>query len=403
MAISSRIAASTEYNLSRFTILLMAVACGAMVANLYYAQTLIDVIGSDIGMSTGFAGLITTLTQLGYGLGLVLIVPLGDMFENRRLVLISTAVTIAGCLGIALSNSATTFLIASIMTGVGATGAQVLVPLASHLAIPERQGRVVGTVMSGLLFGIMLSRPIASFLAGSFGWRATFVVSALILVAINIALYIACPKRVPEGGMAYRTVLASTFAQLKRFRVVRMRAFYQASMFAAFNLFWTAAPLTLIHNFGLGHTAIGAFALAGAGGALVAPLAGWLADHRLTRPASLGSLIVLSAGFFIADWTVAAASLIGFTIMAVIIDSAVQISQITGQKLIFSLDPQARGRINAAYMAVMFIFGAMGSVIGSATFEAGGWTLSATVGGAIGVVATLVYLIADRGASELPG
>ncbi|MEC7932693.1 MAG: MFS transporter, partial [Pseudomonadota bacterium] len=140
-------------DLSRPIILLMAVACGVIVANLYYAQTLIDVIGPEIGMSASVAGLITTLTQLGYGLGLFLIVPVADLFENRRIVLSSILVTVIGCLAIAASQGPTSFLVASILTGVGATGAQVLVPLASHLAAPEKQGRVVGTVMSGLLFG----------------------------------------------------------------------------------------------------------------------------------------------------------------------------------------------------------------------------------------------------------
>lgn len=388
-----------EKPVSPAVILLMAVACGVMVANLYYAQTLIDVIGPEIGMSASVAGLITTLTQLGYGAGLFLVVPLADLFENRRIVLTSIMATIAGCIAIALSNGPTSFLVASILTGVGATGAQVLVPLASHLAAPEKQGRVVGTVMSGLLFGIMLSRPIANFLAGSVGWRATFILSAIVMAIVGVALLTACPQRKPKGGMRYGEVLASTFAQLLKHRVVRMRAFYQAAMFAAFNLFWTAAPLALIHEFNLGHAGIGAFALAGAGGALVAPLAGWMADRRLTRPASLIGMIGLTAGFLLADWTVAAGSLIGFTIMAVLIDGAVQMSQITGQKLIFSLDPHARGRINAAYVTVMFLVGALGSVIGSVTYEAGGWTASALAGAAIGGVATLAFLLFDRGAS----
>ncbi|HUD94428.1 MFS transporter [Sphingobium sp.] len=391
--------ASDRTDLSRGALLLMAVACGVMVANLYYAQTLIDVIGPEIGMSAAVAGLITTLTQLGYGVGLFLVVPVADLFENRRIVLTSIVATIIGCIAIALSNGPTSFLVASILTGVGATGAQVLVPLASHLAAPEKQGRVVGTVMSGLLFGIMLSRPVANFLAGSVGWRATFILSAIVMAVVGIALLIACPQRRPKGGMHYGEVLASTFSQLVKHRVVRMRAFYQASMFAAFNLFWTAAPLTLIHEFHLGHAGIGAFALAGAGGALVAPIAGWMADRRLTQPASLIGLAGLTLGFLLADWTVAAGSLIGFTIMAVLIDGAVQMSQITGQKLIFSLDPHARGRINAAYVTVMFIVGAMGSVIGSATYEAGGWTASALAGAAIGGVATLAFLLFDRGAS----
>ncbi|MEC3911360.1 MFS transporter [Sphingobium sp. CR2-8] len=391
--------ASDRPDLPHGAILLMAVACGVMAANLYYAQTLIDVIGPEIGMSASVAGLITTLTQLGYGAGLFLVVPLADLFENRTIVLTSIATTIVGCIAIALSNGPTSFLVASILTGVGATGAQVLVPLASHLAAPEKQGRVVGTVMSGLLFGIMLSRPIANFLAGSVGWRATFILSAVVMAAVGAALIAACPKRKPQGGMHYGQVLASTFAQLGKHRVVRMRAFYQAAMFAAFNLFWTAAPLALIHEFHLGHAGIGAFALAGAGGALVAPIAGWLADRRLTRPASLIGLGGLTIGFLLADWTVAAGSLIGFTIMAVLIDGAVQMSQITGQKLIFSLDPDARGRINAAYVTVMFLVGALGSVIGSVTYEAGGWSASALAGAAIGGVATIVFLLFDRGAS----
>ena len=386
-------------DLGRPIILLMAVACGVIVANLYYAQTLIDVIGPEIGMSASVAGLITTLTQLGYGLGLFLIVPVADLFENRRIVLSSILVTVIGCLAIAASQGPTSFLVASILTGVGATGAQVLVPLASHLAAPEKQGRVVGTVMSGLLFGIMLARPVANFLAGSFGWRSTFLVSAAAMALIGIALLLACPQRRPRGGMRYGEALASTFAQLRQHRVVRMRAFYQSLMFAAFNLFWTAAPLALIRQFHLGHAGVGAFALAGAGGALVAPVAGWLADRRLTRPTSLAGLAGLSVGFLLADWTVAAGSLIGFTIMAVLIDAAVQLSQITGQKLIFSIDPDARGRINAAYMTVMFVVGALGSVIGSATYEAGGWSASAIAGAAIGGVATLGFLLFDRGAS----
>ncbi len=392
-------ATARETELSHFTLLLMAVACGVMVANIYYAQTLIDVIGPEIGMSSGVAGLITTLTQLGYGLGLFLVVPLADLFENRRVVLGSIMVSIVGCIGIALSQGPSTFLFASVAMGVGATGAQVLVPLASHLARPDKQGQVVGTVMSGLLFGIMLSRPVANFLAGSFGWRSAFWLSAVAMTLLAITLLRACPRREPRGGMRYSEALSSTFAQLGRFRVVRMRAFYQASMFAIFNLFWTAAPFSLIHDFHLGHAGIGTFALAGAAGALVAPVAGRLADAKLTHPATLGALLAIVAGFLLADWAVAASSLIGFTAMAILIDGAVQMCQITGQKLIFSLDPHARGRINAAYMTVMFVVGALGSVVGSLTFSLGGWNASALTGAAIGAVATLVFLIFDKGAS----
>jgi predicted MFS family arabinose efflux permease len=389
-----------QATLSRFTLLLMAAACGIIVANIYYAQVLIDLIGREIGMSADVAGLITTLTQLGYGLGLALLTPLADRFETRSLVLCSFAATIVGCVAIALSTGPATFLAASILTGVGATGAQVLVPLASHLASRERQGEVVGAVMSGLLFGIMLARPVASFLAGTVGWRATFLISAGVMTAMALALLAACPQRRPSGGIGYGAILRSTFAQLARHRVVRMRAFYQSMMFVAFNLFWTAAPLSLIHDFGFGPRGVAAFALAGAGGALVAPFAGRMADRGLTRPASLTALAVLTGGFLLAGWSVAAGSFIGFTIMAVLIDAAVQTSQITGQKLIYALDPDARGRINAAYMTVMFVVGATGSIMGSATFAAGGWAWSATAGVVIGGIALATFLVADRGASD---
>lgn len=397
--ITSTVSATGSFELSRFAILLMAMACGVMVANIYYAQTLIDVIGPEIGMSPGVAGLITTLTQLGYGVGLFLVVPIADILENRRVVLGSILLSIAGCIGLALSQGPSTFLIASIAMGIGSTGAQVLVPLASHLARPEKQGQVVGTVMSGLLFGIMLSRPVANFLASSFGWRSAFWLSAIIMALVALTLMRACPRREPQGGMHYGQALASTFAQLSRFRVVRLRAFYQASMFVAFNLFWTAAPLSLIHDFDLGHAGVGTFALAGAAGALVAPIAGRLADAKLTHAATLGALICLIVGFLLADWSVAASSLIAFTAMAILIDGAVQLCQINGQKLIFSLDPHSRGRINAAYMTAVFIVGAMGSVLGSFSFALGGWTASALTGAGIGGVALLVFLLFDKGAS----
>ncbi len=165
-------------HLSAGMILLMAFACGAMVANLYYAQTLIDEIGPEIGLSKSLAGLIVTLTQLGYGLGLFLLVPLGDLFENRRLALLMTGGTFLGSLGVALSQGPVAFLAASLITGVCATGAQILLPLASHLTAPGRQGRTIGQIMSGLLAGIMLARPLASFMTGIFGWRSVYFLSA---------------------------------------------------------------------------------------------------------------------------------------------------------------------------------------------------------------------------------
>src|SRR5690242_12570241 len=175
-------------HLTRAATLLFAVACGAMVANLYYAQTLIDSIGPEIGLSPQIAGTITMLTQLGYGLGLALLVPLGDLFENKRLTLIATAGAVIACLGIGLSRGPITFLAASFLTGVCATGAQVLLPLATHLTPEDQQGRVIGRIMAGLLTGIMLARPAASFVAEAIGWRAIFFASAGLMALLMVAL-----------------------------------------------------------------------------------------------------------------------------------------------------------------------------------------------------------------------
>ncbi|MEO5718279.1 MAG: MFS transporter, partial [Chthoniobacterales bacterium] len=281
--------------LSSGMILLMAFACGAMVANLYYAQTLIDEIGPEIGLAKPLTGTIVTLTQLGYGLGLFLLVPLGDLLENRRLTLLLTGGTCLGSLGIALSQGPATFLAASLVTGVCATGAQILLPLASHLSSPERQGRIIGQIMSGLLAGIMLARPLASFTTEFLGWRAVYFLSAGLMLLIGLALAIALPRRAPSSKQSYGSILASMVSLAKKHRELRLRAFYQAAMYTAFNLFWTAAPLVLLRKFHFSQNGIALFALAGAGGALAAPLAGALADRGLARLTTLAAhgLLVL--------------------------------------------------------------------------------------------------------------
>lgn len=367
-----------------------------MVANIYYAQTLIARIAPEIGLSTRLSGAIVTLTQLGYGIGLFLFVPLGDLFENRRLALLMMSGTVAACLGIARSSGPSSFLAASVLTGVAATGAQILLPLASHLSAPERQGRTIGQIMSGLLAGIMLARPLASFMADSLGWRSIFYLSAGITAAIAVVLALTLPERAPRSGLAYCAILHSMVSLTRRHRRLRLRAFYQAALFAAFNLFWTVAPLVLLRQFHFTQTGVALFALAGAGGALAAPLAGWMADHGKTRLTTLLAHVILIVGFVAAGLSVAAGMVIAFAATGFVIDAAVQLNQITGQKIIFDISQEARSRVNSIYLTSMFAVGAMGSLIGSLSFDAGGWGLSAAVGAAIGAISLLVFLIADR-------
>ncbi|WP_010216618.1 MFS transporter [Sphingomonas sp. PAMC 26621] len=384
------------HDLSPAVTLLMAVACGAMVANLYYAQTLIETIGPDIGLSPGLAGAIVTLTQLGYGLGLAFIVPLSDLVENKRLILIATVGAVLGCVGIAMAEGPITFLAAALVTGVCSVGAQVLVPLAAKLSSRERQGRTIGLVMSGLLTGIMLARPVASFVAGLAGWRAMFFVSAGVTALVGVALLLMLPARRPDSTLRYGALLASSVDLLRRYPMLRLRAAYQALLFIAFNMFWTAAPIVLTQRFGLGPNGVALFALAGAGGALAAPIAGHFADKGRARATTLGALVLLTLSFLATDMVVAAGSVIAFALGAVLIDAAVQLNQISGQRIIFGLDPAAGGRINAAYMTIVFLFGATGSVIGSASIAAGGWTLTSLIGAGIGGVALGLYALFDH-------
>jgi predicted MFS family arabinose efflux permease len=376
--------------------LLMATACGVMVANLYYAQPIIGLIGPQVGLSPWAAGAIVTLTQLGYGLGLALIVPLSDLVENKRLVLIANAGAVLGAVGVGLARTPTLFLLASLTMGICSVGVHVLVPLAAHLGDQQRQGRTIGTVMSGLLTGIMLSRPLASFIADAAGWRAVFFTSAALMSLVGIALALKLPARKPHGRMTYGAMLASMARMLRGHRQLQLRSAYHGLMFLAFNMFWTAAPLALTHQFHLRQRGVAIFALAGSGGALAAPIAGWLADHGKARLTTVIGMALLALSFLAADVTVAAASLIGFAIAAVVIDAGVQLNQISGQRILFSLVAEMRGRINATYMTIIFLLGAAGSLIGSATYERGGWTACGLVGAGVGALALTLFALFDR-------
>lgn len=236
---------------SSWLILLLGVACGAIVANLYYAQPLVGPIAASLGLAPDAAGVIVTLTQVGYGLGLLLIVPLADLTENRRLIVAVVGLSAVALAGAALSGNAVAFLAASLTIGLCSVSAQVLVPFAAHLAPEESRGRVVGNVMSGLLLGIMLARPFASFLADFASWHAVFWVSAVLMAGLAVLLRYALPLRRPSADLSYATLLVSMAYLVASTPALRRRAFYQACLFGAFSLFWTAAPLYLAERFGL--------------------------------------------------------------------------------------------------------------------------------------------------------
>lgn len=371
----------------------IGLATGALVANLYYAQPLIASIAPEIGIRPDLGGAIVSVAQVGYGVGLFLLVPLADLVENRLLVLVLLSLTTLGLVGLTIAPSTSAFFAASFIVGLCATGAQVLIPFVARLVPDVQRGRAVGNIMAGVLTGIMLARPLALFVAGSFGWRAVFWGSAALMLGIGVALARMMPRCRPTSGMHYGQILASMVEIIRNVPAVRWRATYQALMFAAFNVFWTAAPLMLAERFGLSDQGIGLFALAGAGGALAAPLAGRLADRGFDAALTAAALAALSVAFFASTWAVAAAMLILLVALTVIIDAAVQTTQVVSQRIIFAVPAGMRGRVNALYMTITFAGGATGSVLATITWHAGGWKATAGLGTLLGTIALVLFCL----------
>ncbi|KTB95499.1 MULTISPECIES: MFS transporter [Pseudomonas syringae group] len=372
-------------------VMLFAFCCGAIVANIYYAQPIIELIAPDIGLSSTAASLIVSLTQIGYALGLFFLVPLGDLLENRRLMLVTTVVAILSLLGAAFAEQPNVFLLVSLLVGFSSVSVQMLIPLAAHLAPEESRGRVVGGIMGGLLLGILLARPIASLVADHFGWRAVFGSAAVVMIGISVVLATTMPKRLPDHRASYGQLLFSLWTLLRTQPVLRQRAFYQACMFATFSLFWTAVPLELSRNHGLSQSQIAIFALIGAIGAIAAPISGRLADAGYTRIASLGALL-FGALSFLPGLVHPAYSVIGLAITGVVLDFCVQTSMVLGQRTVYALDAASRSRLNALYMTSIFIGGAIGSAVASPLFDHGGWTWVLIAGTALPLIALLAFL-----------
>ncbi len=369
----------------------MAFACGASVANVYYAQPLAGLIGAEVGLSVAHAGLVVTWTQIGYALGLFLLVPLGDLLENRRLIVATLSVAVLALGMAALAGSATVFLLASALIGLSSVGAQMLVPLAAHLAPAARRGRVVGSVMSGLLLGILLARPAASLVTAAFGWRAVFATSAALMAAVALLLWRRLPERRPAGGRHYVELLRSLWPLLRDTPVLQRRIVYQSCQFAAFSVFWTASPLLLARApFHLGQVGIALFALAGASGALAAPIAGRLADAGWTRPAT-GAGLALAAGAFTLSRLGGHGSVAWLTLAAVLLDFGVQMSQVTGQRAIYALPGHARSRLNGIYIGVFFFGGAAGSALAGPALAWGGWDAVTWLGTGFPLLALLAF------------
>jgi predicted MFS family arabinose efflux permease len=401
-------AVARKPRVSTATILLLAGSCGLIVANIYYAQPLIGPIAASLGLATHAAGLIVTMTQIGYAAGLVLVVPLGDLVENRKIVIICVALSAIAVGSAALAGSSAAFLASAFAIGLGGTAVQIIVPLAAHLAPDAVRGRVVGAVMSGLMIGIMAARPVASFIASQTSWRMVFAVSALLMVALGLVLSRTLPVRRPKAQMRYGALIRSMGRLAAATPILRLRAFYQSCLFAAFSLFWTTAPLLLAGpDYGMTQRGIALFGLAGVSGAVAAPIAGRLADRGYARPATGAAILIAALAFFLTmippqGSTLALALLVG---AAVALDFGVQANVVLGLRAIFALAPEARGRLNGIYIATFFVAGALGSAVGAWAYAEGGWTLASRIGLALPLIALARFifrLATGRGKLPLP-
>ncbi len=384
-----------EKKIPRWLVFFLAAACGLIVANLYYAQPLVGPISSSTGISSDTAGFIVTMTQLGYAAGLLLLVPLSDLLENRKLVVTILTVALLGLLGAGTAENSAIFFAAAVLIGLGSAAAQILVPLAAHMAPPEQRGSIVGNVMSGLLLGIMLARPVASLITDLINWRAVFIISAVIITLLVLLLRLFLPKRVPVANEKYTDILKSLFVLFKTKPVLRRRAFYQAALFGSFSLFWTVVPLWLSRNFGLSQREIAVFGFVGVAGAIAAPIAGRLADKGLSR--KLTGAAFLIAAFAFAFTNVLAngnhmVSLVSFCISAVLLDMSVSGNLVLGQQAVYALGDEIRGRVNGIFMAVFFLGGALGSALGGWAYAKGSWKLASVIGLVLPLIAFIYYL-----------
>ncbi|MDR6879021.1 MFS transporter [Bacillus sp. 3255] len=392
-----------DNRISSWMMFLLAAACGLIVANLYYAQPLVGPIRLATGLSAAAAGFIVTVTQIGYVAGLLFIVPLSDVMENRRLTKIMLMVAVGALLTAGLAPNAPLFFIAALFIGIASVVAQILVPFAAYLASEDQRGRVVGNVMSGLLLGIMFARPLASFVTSLWGWRAIFILSAIVISLLTVLLSFALPVRKPLPAVRYQKIILSLGAILQQTPSLRRRAMYQACLFGAFSLFWTVVPLHLADHFGMSQIGIAWFALVGVGGAIAAPIAGRLADKGWSQMLTGIAIVVAVLSFLIIHLFQgsSAFALILLFASAITLDMAVSGNLVISQRTIYSLGSEARGRLNGLFMAIFFVGGAIGSSLGGWSYTLGGWSLTSLIGTILPLLALGYFLTEKRATGRI--
>ena len=377
--------------MSRRLVAVMAVATGVAVANLYYAQPLLHTLGGALGVSDGTAGLLVTVTQVGYVVGLAFLVPVGDLRERRTLI---SGTLIITAIALAVAAAAPTFVVFAVaLAAIGVTSvvAQIIVPMSSSLSAEHERGQVVGTVMSGLLIGILIARTVSGLIAAAFGWRTVFALAAVGMVALAGTLRRRLPLVPPTTSLSYGGVLRSVVTLIRIEPVLRQRMLMGGLAFGCFSVLWTSLAFLLAKApFHYGNAVIGLFGLAGVAGATAASVVGRLADRGHGGRAVTVSIVVL-----LVSWAALAAgktSVIGLIIGITALDLAVQGVHISNQSAIYSLNADARSRLTTAYMVSYFLGGAMLSAVTSSLYSSAGWDGVCILGAATAAAMLVVWL-----------
>lgn len=383
--------------MTRALTLLFAVAGGAAVGNLYWAQPLLEEIARSFGVSVGAAGLLVTVTQIGYAVGIFLVVPLGDVLNRRRLIPLVLVASSVALFAAAAAPGFGLLLGSLVLVGLTTVAGQLLIPLAGDLAEPAERGRVVGTVVSGVLIGILVSRTVSGLVADAFGWRAIYVLAGVIALVFAGVLGRLLPVLPARAAIAYGTLLGSVFVAVRRHRAVPVTLMISAAGFSVFTLFWTGITFLLsTEPYGYSVTQIGLVGLVGLAGAIAAQRAGRLHDRGWSVPVT-GAAIAVTIGSLVLA-AVGQRSIVVVLIAVLILDIAIQAMNVLNQSRMFAVDPAARSRLNTAFVTVNFIGGAIGSALASVLYDLGGWTAVMVGGSAVLAAALVVWAIHRRGA-----
>jgi len=369
-------ASLTPPPLSGRTVLMLASGAGFSVASIYYSQPMLAILSGDLHASVTASGLVPTLTQMGYALGILLLAPLGDRHDRRTIITIKGVLLTLALLLSAAAGNIMVLLAASLAIGITATMAQDIVPASASLSPEAQRGKTVGTVMTGLLLGILLSRVVSGLVAQVFGWRVMFILAAALVLMMTLILWRRLPHIAPSTSLSYPALLASMRHLWRQHGELRRAALAQGLLSVGFSAFWSTLAVMLHNHYGLGSATAGAFGLAGAAGALAAPLAGAMADRRgpaLVTQFSTALATVSFAALFLLPLLPVPAQLALIVISAIGFDFGVQATLVSHQTLIFGLEPAARSRLNALMFTGVFIGMAIGSALGSLMLEKAGW------------------------------